>query len=176
MWYTSQSYVIHITILCDAHHNPMWYTSQSYVIHITILCDTHHNPVWCTSQSCVMHITILCDTYHNPVWYISQCDRTTVHDSSNEVSADSTFPETITVNEKCWWLLYLAVFKISQLSKDLIWRYYWKQVAEVHIFFIWGLLILAKFINSTISPNKSWPIIYCFTVLIVGQRSGGSTL
>ena len=39
------------------------------------------------------------------------------------------------------------------------------KVVEVHIFFIWRLLILAKFINSPISPNKSSPIIYRFTVI-----------
>ena len=55
-------------------------------------------------------------------------------------------------------------WKISQFSKDLIWRYYWKKVVEVHICFIWWLLILAKFINSPISPNKSLPIIDRFTV------------
>ena len=60
--------------------------------------------------------------------------------------------------------LYLAVFKISQFGEDLIWRYYWKKLGVVHIFFIWWLLILAKFNNSPISPNKSSPIIYGFTV------------
>ena len=34
----------------------------------------------------------------------------------------------ILLNDKCWWLLYLAVLKISQSGKDLIWSYYWKKV------------------------------------------------
>ena len=62
-------------------------------------------------------------------------------------------------NEKCWWQLYLEVLKISQFGEDLIWRYHWKKVAGVHIFFNWWLLIFAKFIISPISPNKSSPII-----------------
>ena len=39
-----------------------------------------------------------------------------------------------------------------------------EKVCGIHIFFIWGLLILAKFINSPTSRNKYSPIIYSFTV------------
>ena len=37
-------------------------------------------------------------------------------------------------NEKYWWLLYLAVLKISQFGEELIWRYYWKKVGGLDIF------------------------------------------
>ena len=40
-------------------------------------------------------------------------------------------------NEKSWRLLYSSVLKISQFSKDLIWRYYWKKV-DGSIFSLFG--------------------------------------
>ena len=49
--------------------------------------------------------------------------------------------------------------------------YYWKKVVRVHIFFIWWLLILANFINSPISPNKSLPLINRFKVSTVNSVS-----
>ena len=50
-------------------------------------------------------------------------------------------------NRKCWWLLYLVVLKISQFSKDLIWRYYWKKVGGVNIFFhlVYKNLLIREF-------------------------------
>ena len=65
----------------------------------------------------------------------------------------------------------MAVFKISQFGENLFWRYYWKKLGGGSIFFIfiWRLLILSKFNNSPISPNKSSPIIYHFTVLIFAK-------
>ena len=63
------------------------------------------------------------------------------------------------------------IFHLEILLKESGWGPY---------FFIWWLLILVKFINSSISPNKSSLIIYRFTAywLVLGvvmSRSGRFT-
>ena len=55
------------------------------------------------------------------------------------------------------------------------------KVVEVHIFSFGDYYIFAKFINSPISPNKSSPIIYRFTVYSLKEivdiyRSQSSTI
>ena len=41
-----------------------------------------------------------------------------------------------TVKQEMLVAIIFGSFKISQFGKDLIWRYYWKKVVEVYIFFI----------------------------------------
>ena len=81
-------------------------------------------------------------TYMEAIWFMSYHKKD-----------DSTVKREMLV------AIIFGVLKISQFSKDLTWRYYWKKVVGVHIFFIWRVLILANFINLPILPNKSSPTI-----------------